>query len=73
MLAKLRPFQHHDRVSIHDLETTFVREPDHACKEIEAICIFPLWIIVGKVNAEIALGHCAQNGVSHCVAQRVGI
>jgi hypothetical protein len=66
-------FEHHIRVGVHDLASALVGQPNHAREQIETVCIFPLRIVVGKVDPEIAFGQSAQNRIRQRVRQSVCI
>ena len=48
-------------------------QPDHARKQFQTVGVFPLWIVIRKVHANIAFAKRAKNRIGDRVQQSVGI
>jgi hypothetical protein len=40
---------------------------------VQTIRVFPSWIVIGKVNSQVAFAKSAENRVGYCMQQNVGI
>ena len=73
MTSQFRRFKHHGDVDVADLESILRGHRHGLLKQVEAPRIFPPWIRVWKVKADVAKRGGAKNRVGHCVADDVGI
>src|SRR5690349_9188038 len=47
-------FEQDCRVNVHHVETAFAGQPHHPRKQFKTICTTPLWILVWKMNSDVA-------------------
>ena len=73
MRRQLRSLRDHDRIDIPHLEAPGSDHLIGTTQQNETIRIFPLWIGIWKVTADVAERRCTQNGIRHGMAQRIGV
>src|SRR5437762_10964067 len=71
--TKFRRFECHGGVEVYYLKAALTGQPHDARKKVEAIRIFPLRILIRKVDAEIAFAQSAENSIGNRMRQSIGV